>query len=78
MRTDKQVVTDGNVLAMKFYRHFGYVRDTLGKDFKRNTFRFDKSTNPKEREMWELAAIAYEFIEGTDIEDALTGLPWDT
>lgn len=79
MRTDKQVVDDANALAGRFYTLvFGYERVTLGINFKRSTFRFDKSKNPKEQEMWRLAAIAYDFIEGTDVDDAITCLQEET
>lgn len=70
MRTEKQIIEDANLLSMKFYNYFGYKLKIKNKKF----FRFDKSQNFKEQEMWNLAAIAYEFIEGTDIKDTLNNI----
>jgi len=34
-------------------------------------YRFDEATHPQEVAMWAMAVIAYENIDGTDVEDAL-------
>lgn len=52
---------------MKFYNSFGYELV----DKPETSFRFDMSENPREQRMWGLVKIAYAFIEGTDIENAV-------
>jgi len=70
MKTEEQVVENANKLAMKFYNHFGYELA----DKSETLYRFDMSENLKKRGMWELAKIAYDFIEGTDIENAVANI----
>lgn len=62
-RTEEMIVADANRLAKIFYGLLGYtVKDG---------YRFDQARHPQEQAMWKMAVIAYENIEGTDVEDAL-------
>lgn len=63
MRTEKEIVDDANALARVFYGILGYQVEP--------GYRFDEAIHPQERAMWSMAVIAYENIEGTDVEDAL-------
>lgn len=63
MRTEQQIVDDANALARVFYGILGYQVEP--------GYRFDEATHPQEVAMWSMAVIAYENIEGTDVEDAL-------
>lgn len=63
MRTEKEIVDDANALARVFYGILGYQVEA--------GYRFDEATHPQEVAMWRMAVIAYENIEGTDVEDAL-------
>lgn len=62
-KTEQEIVDEANRLARLFYQSFGYKSP--------EGFRFDQSEHPQEAGMWNLAAIAYEHIEGTDINNAL-------
>lgn len=62
MRTEKQLVGEGNELAREFYRCMGYVRP--------DGYRFDKATHPQEILCWNMACLAYDHIEGTDLQSA--------
>ena len=62
-RTSHEIVKDANALARVFYSLLGYQ---VGEGY-----RFDQATHPQEVAMWRMAVIAYENIEGTDVEDAL-------
>lgn len=66
MKTDQQVIDDCNELASKFCDVFGYEVD--------GEHEFHLSPNPQMAMMWDLAVTAYEFIEGTDVENALDEL----
>jgi hypothetical protein len=63
MRTEKEIVADANALARIFYSLLGYQVEP--------GYRFDEATHPQEVAMWTMAVVAYENIEGTDVEDAL-------
>lgn len=63
IKTCRQIVDDANDLARLFYESYG-CRVEQG-------YRFDKAHHPQEKAMWNLASIAYEQIEGTDVNDAL-------
>lgn len=65
-RTEKDIVADANALARVFYGILGYQVQP--------GYRFDEATHPQEQAMWKMAVIAYENIEGTDVEDALNQL----
>lgn len=62
-RTNQQIVDDCNKLARLFYASLGYQVE--------DGYRFDQARHPQERGMWNQAVIAYDHIEGTDVEDAL-------
>ena len=62
-RTEQQVVDAANRLARRLYASLGYEVE--------EGYRFDKAIHPQEQGMWNMAAIAFDEIEGTDIEDAL-------
>ena len=63
MKTDAQIVQSANELAREFYACLGHKVP--------KGYRFDRATHPQEQSMWEMAVIAYEHIEGTDVDDAL-------
>lgn len=63
-KTDRKLVDDCNTLARLFYSLHGYQ---VPEDY-----RFYEATHPQEVGMWNLAVAAYDHIEGTDIEDALS------
>lgn len=65
-KTDKQIVDDANELARALYMSQGY-------DVKPG-YRFDRAFHPQERGCWNMAALAYNFIEGTDIKSALANV----
>lgn len=63
MKTERQIVDDCNALARQFYKMQGCeVPDD---------FKFYESRHPMEQGCWNLAVLAYDHIEGTDVEDAL-------
>jgi hypothetical protein len=66
LKGDQQLVDECNELARKFYLAHGNQVD--------EGYRFDRATHPQEQSMWNLAVIAYDFIDGTDIEDAISNL----
>lgn len=61
--TDREIVDKCNGLARLFYAANGYEVP--------EGYRFDQATHPQERGMWNLAAIAYDHIADTDVENAL-------
>lgn len=61
--TDEEIVMLANRLAREFYAMQGY-RVKSG-------YRFDKARHPQEKLCWDLACKAYDFIEGTDVLEAL-------
>ena len=63
MEENKKIVKEANELARKFYLAHGYNVE--------KGYRFDQATHPQEQGMWNLAVMAYSFIEGTDVEEAL-------
>lgn len=65
-KSPAEIVADANALARTFYRMHGYAVP--------KGYRFDKAHHPQERGMWNMVVAAYEFIEGTDVVDALTML----
>lgn len=60
---ERKIVDRCNELAREFYKGHGYDVP-LG-------YRFDQAEHPQERGMWNLAVIAFDFIEGTDVDDCL-------
>lgn len=71
-RTDEQIVAEANELARTFYRCMGYVVP--------EGYRFDpidKHRHPMERTCWRMAVEAFELLQATDVEDALTNVNED-
>lgn len=66
LRTSREIVDDANALARVFYGMLGYQVEP--------GYRFDQATHPQEVAMWGMAVVAYENIEGTDVEDALNDI----
>lgn len=64
-KSEQKIVKEANELAAEFYKIRGYVV--------REGYRFDRATHPQERECWQMAAVAYERLAATDIDDAVTG-----
>lgn len=62
-KTPFEQVSRCNELARLFYEMRGYVVP--------EGHRFDQASHPDELGMWNLAVLAFDFIEGTDVEDAL-------
>jgi hypothetical protein len=63
-KSKEQEIVDGcNELARLFYASHGYQVE-FG-------YRFDKARHPQERGMWNMAVMAFEHIEGTDVEECL-------
>lgn len=65
-KTDTQLVADANDLARMIYSLQGYQVPT--------GYRFDQATHPQEVVCWHMAIVAYEHINGTDIENALSSI----
>lgn len=64
MRTAEHLLVDrGNKLAREFYQSMGYEVP--------EGYRFDQARHSQERGCWTFAVIAFEFIEGTDLEECL-------
>lgn len=62
-RSEQEIIDHANKLARKLYELRGYLV--------REGYRFDQSTHPHEVEAWNGAVIAFELIEGTDVQNAL-------
>ena len=62
-KTPKQIVDDANELARSIYRAMGYEVE--------KGYRFDRAHHPQEKGMWNIAVLAYDHIEGTDLESVL-------
>ncbi len=65
-KTSAEIVAVCNKLARMYYASQGYEVE--------EGYRFDRAHHPHERGMWNQAALAFEFIEGTDVENALCEL----
>lgn len=64
--TAKEIVANCNALARQFYLMHGHQVP--------EGYRFDQAHHPQERAMWAMAVLAYDEIEGTDVESALDEL----
>ena len=62
MKSNADVVKAGNALARMFYASMGYAVPP--------GYRFDQATHPQEVGCWNMACIAYDHIEGTDLQSA--------
>lgn len=65
-RTDAELVAEANELARQFYRGLGYAV--------KKGYRFDQATHPQEVACWNMVVMAYDHIEGTDLENAVAEL----
>lgn len=65
-KTPQQIVDQTNNLARQFYRCNGYDVPT--------GYRFDLATHPQERQMWDMACLAFDELLQTDPNDALIEL----
>jgi hypothetical protein len=63
MKTELELVMECNELAGEFYSIMGYKC--------RKGFRFDLSCHPQELMCWHMAALAYERLRDTDMNNAL-------
>ena len=66
---DEQIVAKANDLAREFYYRMGYQV--------KEGYRFDRATHPQEVMCWEFAAIAFERLRDTDIDNALAEIGED-
>lgn len=64
--SNAEIVARCNELAREFYEARGYCVP--------EGYRFDQSHHPRHVEMWNFAVLAFDYIEGTDVEDALEQL----
>lgn len=62
-KTNREIVDGANALARRLYALRGYAVP--------EGYRFDRATHPHEVEAWQAAVLAYEFIDCTDVENAL-------
>ncbi len=63
MKLPEQIIHECNQLAIRFYKAAGYEVPS--------TYKMYEATHPQEVGYWNLAVIAYEHIEGTDIDEVL-------
>lgn len=70
IRTAQQIVEACNKLARQFYSMHGCGSP--------EGYRFDQSRHPQEKGMWNLAAAAYYWIDGTDPNEALAEIDDDS
>lgn len=61
--TNAELIRQGNRLAEMFYRCQGYKVP--------EGYRFDRATHPAETACWDMAVMAYDHIEATDLESAV-------
>lgn len=66
---EMECVNRCNELARQFYKMHGYEVP--------EAYRFDQATHPQELGMWNLAAAAYYWIDGTDVQEILRNLKDD-
>lgn len=60
----RELVEWANGLARRFYQAMGYVRP--------EGYRFDKATHPQEVLCWQLAVIACDEYDGTDLDECVS------
>lgn len=65
-QTERLIVENANALARSFYKSMGYEVP--------EGYRFDQARHPQERMCWQMSCYAFEMIEGTDPNDALSSL----
>jgi hypothetical protein len=62
-RSEQQIVDECNALARQFYKMQGCEQSS--------DFKFYEATHPAEAGCWNMAVLAYDHIEGTDVGDCL-------
>lgn len=62
----QRVVDDCNALARTFYRMLGYQVE--------EGYKFHEARHPQERGMWSMAVVAYEHIDGVEVDECLAEL----
>lgn len=67
--TDRELVDKCNELAIRFYRMNGYQVDP--------TYKMYEATHPQEVGAWNMAVEAFDFVNGSDVENALDCLEDD-
>lgn len=65
-KSNGEIVEATMELADAFYAASGYIS--------RPGFRYDQSSHPQERFMWQLACLAQDLLCGTDAQNALDEL----
>lgn len=60
-KTNSEIVAEANELARLFYAVRGYAVP--------EGYRFDRATHPHEREAWRMAALAYDFLRSTELDE---------
>ena len=65
-KSNEEIILEANELARKFYKMLGKERS--------EDFNFFSATHPEEARMWNQAVIAYDHINGADVENALDEL----
>jgi hypothetical protein len=65
-RSDQQIVDECNALARQFYKMQGCEQSA--------DFKFYEATHPAEAGCWNMAALAYDHIEGTEVDECLREL----
>ena len=65
-KTSRECVDECNALARQFYASMGYEVE--------EGYRFDRAHHPQEQGMWNMAAMAYEHIDGTEMDQVLLEL----
>lgn len=63
---ERTIVANANALARRFYKAMGYEVP--------EGYRFDSARHPQERLCWRMSCDAFEMIEGTDPNDALSSI----
>ena len=68
-KSDREILDAANELARKFYLGHGYQVP--------EGYRFDQAVHPQEKGMFNLAVMAYDHIDGTDVLEALANVEAD-
>ncbi len=65
-RIEKEIIDRALELAKRIYSYMGYEVD--------KGYKFYQSSHSQEQMVWQIVVTAYDFIEGTDIDDTLVEL----
>lgn len=61
MPNNNELLTNANRLAREIYSVMGFTVP--------ETFRFDRSDNPRAIQVWKIVCLSYEHISATDLTD---------